>query len=57
MWKVLKEMGISDHLTCLLRNLYIMRNLYVMFSEAAAVALTTEQHLFSDLGTFMCKVG
>ena len=21
-WKVLKEMGISDHLTCLLRNLY-----------------------------------
>ena len=22
MWKVLKEMGIRDHLTCLLRNLY-----------------------------------
>ena len=22
MWKILKEMGISDHLTCLLRNLY-----------------------------------
>ena len=22
MWKVLKEMGIPDHLTCLLRNLY-----------------------------------
>ena len=22
LWKVLKEMGISDHLTCLLRNLY-----------------------------------
>ena len=21
-WKILKEMGISDHLTCLLRNLY-----------------------------------
>ena len=21
-WKVLKEMGIPDHLTCLLRNLY-----------------------------------
>ena len=22
LWKTLKEMGISDHLTCLLRNLY-----------------------------------
>ena len=21
-WKILKEMGVSDHLTCLLRNLY-----------------------------------
>ena len=23
LWKVLKEMGRSDHLTCLLRNLYV----------------------------------
>ena len=22
LWKILREMGISDHLTCLLRNLY-----------------------------------
>ena len=22
MWKILKDMGIPDHLTCLLRNLY-----------------------------------
>ena len=22
LWKIIKEMGISDHLTCLLRNLY-----------------------------------
>ena len=22
MWKILKEIGIQDHLTCLLRNLY-----------------------------------
>ena len=22
-WKILKEMGISDYLTCLLRNLYV----------------------------------
>ena len=33
LWKALKEMGIPDHLTCLLRNLYvgqkaIVRTLY-----------------------------
>jgi len=33
LWKALREMGISDHLTCLLRNLYagqeaIVRTLY-----------------------------
>ena len=25
LWKILKEMGISDHLTCLLRNLYAVQ--------------------------------
>ena len=25
LWKILKEIGISDHLTCLLRNLYAVR--------------------------------
>ena len=25
LWKVLKEMGIPDHLTCLLRNLYAVQ--------------------------------
>ena len=24
-WKILKEMGIPDHLTCLLRNLYAVK--------------------------------
>ena len=23
LWKILKEMGIADHLTCILRNLYV----------------------------------
>ena len=23
LWKILKEMGVADHLTCLLRNLYV----------------------------------
>ena len=26
LWKILKEMGISTHLTCLLRNLYADNN-------------------------------
>ena len=25
LWKILKEMGIPDHLTCLLRNLYVVQ--------------------------------
>ena len=25
LWKILKEMGVTDHLTCLLRNLYAVR--------------------------------
>ena len=25
LWKILQEMGIPDHLTCLLRNLYAVR--------------------------------
>ena len=25
LWKILKEMGILDHLTCLLRNLYAVK--------------------------------
>ena len=27
LWKILKEMGIPDHLTCLLRNLYVQLEL------------------------------
>ena len=29
LWKILKEMGIPDHLTCLLRNLYVARKIMV----------------------------
>ena len=25
LWKILEEMGITDHLTCLLRNLYVVK--------------------------------
>ena len=42
LWKNLKEMGISDHLTCLLRNLYA--------GQEATLELDMEQHSDSKLG-------
>ena len=39
LWKILKEMGITDHLTCLLRNLYA--------SQEATVRTGHEQQIGS----------
>ena len=48
LWRILKEMGIPDHLTCLLRNLY---------SELeATVGTKMEQHMDSKLGEEHVKV-
>ena len=41
-WKILKEMGIPDHLTCLLRNLYVGQ-------EATVRELDLEQQTGSKL--------
>ena len=35
LWKILKEMGIPDHLTCLLRNLYAGQEEIVRTSNGA----------------------
>ena len=42
LWKILKEMGIPDHLTCLLRNLYA--------GQEAKLELDMEQQTASKLG-------
>ena len=42
LWKILKEMGIPDHLTCLLRNLYA--------GQEATVKLDMEPQTGSKLG-------
>ena len=42
LWKILKEMGIPDHLTCLLRNLYA--------GQEATVRMDMEQWTGSKLG-------
>ena len=35
LWKILQEMGISDHLTCLLRNLYACQKATVRTGHGA----------------------
>ena len=42
LWKILKEMGILDHLTCVLRNLYA--------GQEATVRTGMEQQTASKLG-------
>ena len=42
LWKILKEMGIPDHLTCLLRNLYA--------GQEQQLELNMEQQTGSKLG-------
>ena len=48
LWKILQEMGISDHLTFLLRNLYA--------GQKATVELDMEQQTVSKLGKEYNKV-
>ena len=36
LWKLLKEMGIRDHLTCLLRNLYADQEVTVRIGHGTA---------------------
>jgi len=42
LWKILQEMGIPDHLTCLLRNQYV--------GQEAAVRINMEEQSGSKLG-------
>ena len=42
LWNILKEMGIPDHLTCLLRNLYV--------GQEATVRPNMEKHTSSKFG-------
>ena len=48
LWKILKEMGIPDHLTCLLRNLYV--------GQEATVRIEHGKQTGSKLGKEYVKV-
>ena len=47
LWKILKEMGIPDHLTCLLRNLYA--------GQEAAVRIQHETADWHQIGKGVCQ--
>ena len=47
LWKILKEMGIPDHLTCLLRNLYA--------GQEAAVRTGHEKTDWFQIGKGVCQ--
>ena len=42
LWKILKEMGIPDHLTCLLRNLYASQEATVRTGQQTGSKLSKE---------------
>ena len=45
-WKILKEMGIPDHLTCLLRNLYAGREATVRTGHGTTDWFQTEKGVY-----------
>ena len=45
LWKILKEMGIPDHLTCLFRNLYACQEAIVRTEHRTNNRLVTNQEM------------
>ena len=48
LWKILKEMGIRDHLTCLLRNLYSGQEATVRTGPGTKDWFKTEKGVYQD---------
>ena len=53
-WKILQEMGISDHLTCLLRNLYAGQEAYRLELDMEQLELDMEQQTGFQIGKGVC---
>ena len=45
LWKILKEMGIPDHLTCLLRNLYACQEATEQDMEQQTVSKSGKEYI------------
>ena len=48
LWKILKEMGIPDHLTCLIRNLYVDQEKAVRILYGTSDWLKTEKTVYQS---------
>ena len=46
LWKILKEMGLPDHLPCLLRNMYDSQEATVRTRHGKTILKDTEQEIF-----------
>ena len=53
-WKILQEMGIPDHLTCLLRNLYAGQEAYRLELDMEQLELDMEQQTGFQIGKGVC---
>ena len=45
LWKILKEIGVPDHLTCLLRNLYVSQEATVRTRHETADWFKTRKEI------------
>ena len=51
LWKILQEIGIPDHLTCLLRNLYAGQEATELDMEQQAISTLRKQHIKAYIAT------
>ena len=56
LWKILKQMGIPDHLTCLLRNLYAGQEATVRTGHGAMHWFKTEKRIRQDYILSPCSI-
>ena len=51
LWKILQEIGIPDHLTCLLRNLYAGQEATELDMEQQAISTLRKQYIKAYIAT------
>ena len=54
LWKILKEMGIPDHLTCLLRNLYSRQEATVRTQHGTMEKFKIEKGVYPSCTLSLC---
>ena len=57
LWKILKQMGIPDHLTCLLRNLYAGQDVTVKLDIEQHTSSKSEKEYVKAVGSLLFSLG